>query len=317
MRHKVKSRNIYSKGRRAFTLIEIMVASVVMVVLVGLVLQITGEVLKVWNKSSGKLTANAEARIALELLTQDLETAVFRNNGLRWVEAETKTLSTIAGYQPQTVELILFSPALDRPQVDNSGAAIPGDICAVQYELVYQNSVDGTTAVAEDNMFALHRRLIDPMTTFDSLLGTGNQEDFSSWSDAQVTPSSNVDLDTYEGPSDPDHYLAGHIANFKIDFYYVDSSGNPQKVNSPVKFGGLDATVGPNAANVNARFPIAYAEVTLVVLSEEGTELLQNLDANRAGTGYVDDSDGTAADKVVREHGEVFTRRVNILARPL
>ena len=64
-----------SAAKRAFTLIEIMVATVIMVVLVGLVIQITSEVLKVWTRSSGKLAANAEARIAMDLITQDLETA--------------------------------------------------------------------------------------------------------------------------------------------------------------------------------------------------------------------------------------------------
>ena len=74
-----------NKAKRAFTLIEIMVATVIMVVLVGLVIQITSEVLKVWSRSSGKLAANAEARIAMDMITQDLETAVFRNNGQQWL----------------------------------------------------------------------------------------------------------------------------------------------------------------------------------------------------------------------------------------
>ena len=81
-------RRTRSTAKRAFTLIEIMVATVVMVVLVGLVIQITSEVLKVWTRSSGKLAANAEARIAMELITQDLETAVFRDNGMQWLRVE-------------------------------------------------------------------------------------------------------------------------------------------------------------------------------------------------------------------------------------
>ena len=63
---KTSRQNSKLKRRSAFTLIEIMVASVIMVVMVGLVIQITSEVLKVWNRSSGKLSANAEARIALD-----------------------------------------------------------------------------------------------------------------------------------------------------------------------------------------------------------------------------------------------------------
>jgi type II secretory pathway pseudopilin PulG len=297
------------KHQSAFTLIEIMVATVVMIVLTGLVIQITSEVLKVWNRSSGKLSANAEARIAMDLLSQDLETAVFRNNGLRWLEAETKEIASVAGYQPQTINLLLFSPALDRPIEDKSSKVIPGDICAVQYELVYQNPVSGGSSRAEDNMFALHRRLIDPSTTFNQIMGEGNQETFTSWDDAIVTPV--VSLDPYPAPEDPQNYLAGHVANFKVDFYVIDNNGDEVIVPSPIKFGGTAPTVGSSAPSL--AFPLAYAEISLTILSDEGTKLLQNLDANRGGTGF-DFGDGEG---IVRQHGEVFTRRVNFLARPL
>ncbi len=300
------------KHQNAFTLIEIMVASVVMIVLTGLVIQITSEVLKAWNRSSGKLSANAEARIAMDLLTQDLETAVFRNNGLRWLEAETKDIDSVAGYQPQTINLLLFSPALDRPLEDKDGKVIPGDICAVQYELLYQNPVSGETSKPDDNMFALHRRVIDPSTTFNQIMGEGNQETFTSWNDAIVTPvTTTLSLDPYPAPEDPQNYLAGHVANFIVDFYVVDDDGDEVKVPSPIKFGGTAPTVGSSAPSL--AFPLAYAEISLTILSDEGTKLLQNLAANRGGTGF-DLGDGEG---IVRQHGEVFTRRVNFLARPL
>ena len=74
-----------------------MVATVIMVVLVGLVIQITSEVLKVWSRSSGKLAANAEARIAMDMITQDLETAVFRNNGQQWLRVEAPNTEQSGG----------------------------------------------------------------------------------------------------------------------------------------------------------------------------------------------------------------------------
>jgi type II secretory pathway pseudopilin PulG len=305
--------NSQKKRQSAFTLIEIMVASVVMIVLTGLVIQITSEVLKVWSRSSGKLSANAEARIAMDLLTQDLETAVFRNNGQRWLEAETKVIASVAGYQPQTINLLLFSPALDRPLEDKNSNDIPGDICAVQYELVYQNPVSGGTSIPEDNMFALHRRVIDPSTTFNQIMGAGNQETFASWDDDIVTPAgATLSLDSYPTPDDSQHYLAGHVANFAVDFYVVDNVGDEVKVPSPIKFGGTAPTVG-SGETPNLAFPLVYAEISLTILSDEGTKLLQNLAANRGGTGF-DFEDGEG---IVRQHGEVFTRRVNFLACPL
>jgi prepilin-type N-terminal cleavage/methylation domain-containing protein len=302
--------NSQKKRQSAFTLIEIMVATVIMVVLTGLVIQITSEVLKVWSRSSGKLAANAEARIAMDLLTKDLEAAVFRNNGQRWLEAETKDLASVAGYNPQMTNLLLFSPALDRPLKDKDTKDIPGDICAVQYKLVYQNPVSGGSSRAEDNMFALHRRVIDPSTTFNQIMGAGNQETFESWAEGAVFPS--INLDVYPAPEDPQNYLAGHVANFIVEFYVIDNDGDEVKVPSPINFGGTTPTVG-SGATPDLAFPLAYAEISLTILSDEGTKLLQNLAANRGGTGF-NSGDGGG---IVRQHGEVFTRRVNLLARPL
>lgn len=301
------------KGRSAFTLIEIMVATVVMVVLVGLVIQITSEVLNVWNRSSGKLAANAQARVAMEVLTQDLETAVFRNNGMLWLEAEnSEEIPSVAGYQAQTVKLILFTPALDRPKRDNSDVEIPGDICAVQYKLVYQDPVDGSNDM-RDNTFALHRRLIDSSTTFNWIMEPSRHRS-GDWADGPVTPAAGVNMD-YPLAEDPDYYLVGSVANFRVDFYVVDENGDSVQVKSPVRFGGQTnaeppdstATVGPHSINSTTQFPLAYAEITLTVLSDEGNRQLQ-------ASGSRGTTDGKA---LVSEHGEVFTRRVNFLARPL
>ena len=153
------------KHQSAFTLIEIMVATVVMIVLTGLVIQITSEVLKVWNRSSGKLSANAEARIAMDLLTQDLETAVFRNNNLQWLRAEDDTSGWV-----NTVSLKLFSPAIDRP----SG---PGDICGIAYLLENRDPVSGSLSAGspDDRLWILYRMVASPEDTFNNLIGNEKQ----------------------------------------------------------------------------------------------------------------------------------------------
>lgn len=311
-----------SLAKRAFTLIEIMVATVIMVVLVGLVIQITSEVLKVWTRSSGKLSANAEARIAMDMITQDLETAIFRNNKMRWLVAEDNLVTGPTRLKPLTTKLLLFTPALDRPKkVPGSGVPgtpIPGDICAVSYELVYQDPISGL-ADKLDNVFALHRRLIDSKTTFEALMGAGNQETFSSWNSA-VVPSSVPPL-KYPKTEDPDFYLSGNVADFKVTFYVVED-GDPATANeftgTNLRLNGESgsATLGAEAVNAPSAMqqPLAYADIRLVVISDEGAEILRNLDLNRSGTGY--DDPKTEQDVIV-EHGEVFIRRVNFMAHPL
>lgn len=281
-----------SKSKNAFTLIEIMVATVIMVVLVGLVIQITSEVLKVWNRSSGKLSANAEARIAMDLLTQDLETAVFRNNGQQWLRVESPQ-NPAGPYNDQTVALKLFSPALDRDQ------SSPGDICAIGYRLSYRPAYTGAT----DNIYALYRSIVKPDDTFNLLMGSPSD---SSSPQLELTgqgywDKADIELD--------ENYLAGNIVDFKVILYEDDDTATPNPVNwnssTKALLPGDFAFGGANATSITN--PLIYAEIRLTVLSDEGLRILENL----TGSGYAN------ADDVVREHGEVFTRRVNFLARPL
>lgn len=295
----MKSATIQTR-RSAFTLIEIMVATVIMVVLVGLVIQITSQVLNVWNRSSGKLSANAEARIALDLLTQDLETAVFRNNGMQWLRAEDDTVNGPGGTTTATVALRLFSPALDRPDG-------PGDICGIAYQLDYRDPVSGAEAAGapDDRLFILYRLLVNPKTTFDNLLGEGNQETLPGrlvpdWAGESIIGASPVGS----------NYLVSNIVQFEIDFY-VEDDGDPATPtqipdNIDTIYGGADATVGSGATSAVLSRPLSYADIRLTVISDEGAELLQNIDQIPEDV-----------EDVIREYGEVFTRRVNFLARPL
>lgn len=280
------------KRRSAFTLIEIMVASVIMVVLVGLVIQITSEVLNVWNRSSGKLAANAEARIAMDLLTQDLETAVFRNNKMRWIEAEEEPFQNpLSGSGFVTTKLKLFSPALDRPDG-------PGDICGIAYLLNYRNPIDGGTS--GDQTFVLYRHLIDPEITFNDLMGESNQESFDNtqWSDDSIRDNGK-------------NYLVSNIVDFRVDFYVVDDgdSATTTQVAGNILYGGTSPTVGPGASVDSQASSLAYAEITLTVISDEALKVIQN-------NAYAQSGFDTLKDYIVA-NSETFTRRVNLLARPL
>jgi prepilin-type N-terminal cleavage/methylation domain-containing protein len=301
-----------NKAKRAFTLIEIMVATVIMVVLVGLVIQITSEVLKVWSRSSGKLAANAEARIAMDMITQDLETAVFRNNDLQWLRSEDDTVSGPAGTSNATVALRLFSPALDRPDG-------PGDICAIAYKLDYLNAVTGTAT--GDRLFVLYRLVVNPKDTFNALMGTANQKSLPNkaatvWTgtDANTGTVFNESLVGVNGVN----YLVSNIVEFEIEFH-VQDDGDPDTVTlitdaAGTIYGGQTPTVGPQAYPSAAptalqlayRQPLAYAEVKLTVISDAGAQMLENI-ANIPET----------VDEVIQQYGDTFIRRVNFMAHPL
>lgn len=282
------------KHRKAFTLIEIMVAAVIMTVLVGLVLQITGEVLKAWNRSSGKLSANAEARIAMDLITQDLETAVFRNNGQQWLLISGAT--GVGPYPRQTVSIKMFSPALDRDQTS------PGDICGVAYELDFGPAYTGST----DNVYALYRKLIPPDVTFTDLMGSP-----SDLASPQLELTGGEWDDVVD--ADNENYLVSNIVEFKVILYEDDGTGEAFPVNwdeTSYTLTDGDFAYGGTATNKITN-PLLYADVFLTVVTDEGLKLLQLFDNNIGGTGY------TNVEDIIAEHGEVLTRRVNFMATPL
>jgi prepilin-type N-terminal cleavage/methylation domain-containing protein len=297
-----------STAKRAFTLIEIMVATVIMVVLVGLVIQITSEVLKVWTRSSGKLAANAEARIAMDLITQDLETAVFRNNGQQWLRVEAPRATGASGEvklqnTEQTVGLKLFSPALDRPKEDALGVAIPGDICAIGYRLAYKKSYAGTNA---PEVYALYRRLIDPKLTFDEYMGSGATVNSNQGSLA--APGKNNANWTNSSIEADSNYLVSNIVEFKVFIYLDDGSDEPVNVTpGTFELASDYAYGGDPVTDLAVRMDqLLYADIILTVISDTGLEMLNNLDK-------IPES----AAEIVQQHGETFARRVNFMAHPL
>ena len=285
---------------KAFTLIEVLVAAAITVIMVGLVIQITAEVLKVWNQSTGKLSANAEARIAMEILTNDLETAVFLKNDQQWLRVESETSVDSAG---QTVALKLFAPALDRPEG-------PGDLCGISYRLAYAPAYTG----ASRDTYVLFRNLADPQRTFDELLGEGPN-----------SPQSELNSGFWQSNSTvvPANYLAGNIVDFKVYIYGINedtgeeivlnASGNSDGfARNDSSFNGnldLDYIYGGGGVNSTDRAPTS-AEILLTIVSDEGLEILRLLSDGVSGTGFDDEED------VLLQYGEVFRRRVNFNSRP-
>jgi hypothetical protein len=113
--------------------------------------------------------------------------------------------------------------------------------------------------------------------------------------------------------TDESNYLVTNIVDFKILVYYNDGSGSTPDIKTynggksgdawevigSYIYGGDDASL----LNDSQVKPL-YADIMLTMITDEGLEILQNLEAGRSGTGYDEPKD------VVREHGQKFIRRV-------
>lgn len=293
------------KTIRAFTLVEVLVASAVVIVLSGMVLHIAGLALNTYSRSVGNLSANAEARLALDMVAQDLETAVLRNNGQQWLRVEGPTsINPGAPYDTGSVVLKLFAPTLDGN----------GDgICAIVYKLEYRESYAGGPKI-----YALYRRVVDPQTTFSSYLG-------SSFDHPADSPQGNLEASNTQADwsmntiTQNGNFLASNIVEFKVIVY--DRTSVPKSVNANPETNAIirDYAFG-GAANLSTSsefdgvspLPPLYAEIILTVVTDQGMDLLNNIAQGRASENTL-----INAANVVNQHGKTLIRRIYFKVDPI
>jgi hypothetical protein len=85
-------------------------------------------------------------------------------------------------------------------------------------------------------------------------------------------------------------------------YILTNTKKNPRR---SVIYGGREATIGPQAKLEHYQRALAYADIKLTVLSDEGAEIMRNV-AQRPET---------PAD-VIRLHSEKFIRRVHFPVKP-
>ena len=72
--------NLSSIQKRAFTVIELLVATAVAIVLAGILIAVTRSALNLWQKSQNRSAANIQAKVALDFIVRDLQSAISRQN---------------------------------------------------------------------------------------------------------------------------------------------------------------------------------------------------------------------------------------------
>ncbi len=290
---------------KAFTLIEMLVATAVMAILVTIVLGITTDFLNVWTKTSNKLSSSTDAKFAMDIITKDLAGAVLRNNGSEWMETALGSTGSNTYSSTNTSVLTFFSAITDRNQ--NAGA-IPGDICAVAYDLKEQRLFDPNWSF---NTFALYRTLVDADDTFTHFFGFTDLS--AGWGD---TGTNKAPYDPYPSGDDPDigNLLVQNVVRFQILVTYTDTAG-VQVVDDPSKTSGAQEPehtfpVVGSASPATAFGTPLYADVVLAIVSEEGAKVL---DAHLSG----ERSDFSNLNQIIVRYGKTFTQRVVFQNTPL
>lgn len=309
------------RARRAgFTVIELLVAVAVTALLVSLMLTIVVNVMGGWNRSSGSLTSGNQARTVLDILSRDIQSAIFKRDGNVWMVATIQTNGVGADWAGSDKDATVTIPA---PQTGNplpsleesyrfgqAGvwlrffATIPGtntgdDISApraISYQIV-RRSVSGSSA---EQSYMLHRSEVSPAETF-----TNGYNLF--------------DNEYYSGPlraPGVDSVIANNVVDFGVRFLKRNTVGGPLELIYPLSDTDLSfaATTdqsksgsGPDAAPIR-NFP-DVVEVFVRVLTDEGVSQIANLENGlpASGTWW----------EIVEANSRVYSRRIEIKSTSL
>lgn len=197
-------------ARRGFTLIEVMVATAIMIVIVLAVVTIAADTFKAYDRAVADLTTQSEARGALDALENDFQTAVIRPDGRCWMEVILPGTTTPSGVpkavgnlQPVDHPMVmLFSAPPDRPRwspvATNPRTAFKGDVCAVAYRIGQRSPFDAPGDPIQQ-VYGIYRTIIDPEATFRDALPiifastpTTPTSPWNYWNGARLVPNYSV-----------------------------------------------------------------------------------------------------------------------------
>ena len=184
------------KRRAAFTLVEIMTASVIMTFIVLGILNITTQILNTWSRASGQLQSYFDAGVLGAVIQEDLESLKVKKDGRAWLEvAYPQNVGYLTGddYLDTTPlkppEIMFYSPTLLRPRYTreqmmaaNEGDGktakrIPGSVCAIKYQVGLKSPFMESSTNPSDNesqynaFYGFYRAVIDPKSTALEAMG--------------------------------------------------------------------------------------------------------------------------------------------------
>lgn len=160
------------RPRRAFTILELLVAMAVMAVLLVLLLNMVDSATKLWRENENRVDSYREARAALGIISRDLQNAVAgatNTNHFLFNAAAFQRLSSIPDLQTDTnvAGAILFLTSLPANAQESGNRS---DVCQVGYFLAFGKSSASTNAPV--NTMNIYRFLLGSDQTFDRLRNT-------------------------------------------------------------------------------------------------------------------------------------------------
>lgn len=248
------------RGKRGFTLIEIITASAISLIIIAALLGVTQSILSNFQQIRGGAVREGDAGVALDMLIHDLEALT--------VSTAPSTVSLQAIPEPvqppappvplgdieedNAVWLTFLTAPVDTD--DHQGAAR-----MVSYRLAFR-----APPGRDSEQYALYRSLVSAQDTFDALVA-------------------GTDFNAYWAANDPvadGNYLVGNMVGLEIRFLRNDTdawttSDEGIEIREGVAYvdENNDGTFDPATERVAGGF--RSAEVTMTVLDPQGAQFLE------------------------------------------
>lgn len=341
--------NVLASPRRkrpGFTLVEIMAATGIMLVVILLVLSLTTNILGSWTQSTGQLRTNFEARVALDLMTSDLESMEQHKRNICWLQVDYQSVGPTGDTHVSPI-LYFFASAIERPRKKDANQQILDGTCAISYRLDFKNPFLNVNLGADPSpVYGLYRSVIDSENTFEDALAITDFDPASFnttslealWSGQALSAdgSGNIglqvwDVDINGNPSqetvDADwitgasNFLSQHVAKFEVLFWYKDQNGDLlpatddgeplNGTNEPVQI--ILAGSSLYLSSSQASTPTASDRVpgARLVYADITLTLLDSEGAQQFNQGLVNHQEA------IEQYGRVFSRRVNLMSGSL
>lgn len=241
-----------SPARRAFTLVELLVATAISVIIVLGVVSIATYSIKAYDNANALVSATATARTVLDTLETDIQSAILREDGTAWMEClpstpeggATRLADRTNLPKGADMQLQFFASPVDRDRVkpgktrDGSGTnEYKGETCAIRYRILLRNPLPSSLQpdTQTDRLFCLTRTLANPEDTFNIIIPSTQTKDSSGlsqnyWKNGPVGSGSGAIQD--KRTSTPDTYrpadlLATNVIGLTPIFVFraTDTSG--------------------------------------------------------------------------------------------
>jgi prepilin-type N-terminal cleavage/methylation domain-containing protein len=276
------------RSRAAFTLVELLVATAVVAVFLVLSVNMATDTLRRSETVNSQLRANLQARLVMDWITRDIQSALVRSDGGEWLRMEPSALEA-NGLNLPFCKLMLFSQAGENHLSGN--AALHGP-AAVAYEAAYVDPI--TLNPATRRQTALFRLALDPAFTFAAGFSENIPANLGTDLWNVLPPETGVVM--------PQNVLIQNLAGFQVGFEFLTANGTTIKSPATETFSaGVNGAVRVGAGAGAMEYPdarVLAAEVTIWLLDPSGIRALKQ--------------GGLPLDELFEKHARPFVRRIAI-----